>query len=94
MKKWYNEIDWNPHTITHISRHNVQPYEVEEGLFDDDPKILQTSKDRKCIGCQTSDGKYLYVVVSNPDEKKNIRIITARTMEKQEKNLYSKRKGG
>jgi hypothetical protein len=44
---WQSEhvrINWTDRSIEHIAKHNVEPYEVEEGLFEDDPKIDQTKK--------------------------------------------------
>jgi hypothetical protein len=38
---WYDdiEIDWSEWSINHIARHNVEPCEIEQALYDDDLKI-------------------------------------------------------
>jgi len=88
---WQNEnvvINWTDRSIEHIAKHEVEPYEVEEGLLEDDPKIESTQKDRRGILCQTITGRYITVIVSYPPEDNTIRIITARDMTKREKRRY------
>ena len=88
---WQSEhvrINWTDQSIEHIAKHNVEPYEVEEGLFEDDPRINQTKKDRQNIFCQTITGRYLTIIVSYPKKSNKVRIITARDMTKKEKQRY------
>ena len=94
---WYNdsiEIDWSDWSINHIARHNVEPYEVEEGLFEDTPLVLERQKDRRSILCETWGNRLILIVISYPPEEDKIKIITARDLTEAEKRFYKmKRKG-
>ncbi len=94
---WQNEnvgINWTDWSIEHIAKHNVEPYELEEGLLEDEPIILEQQNDRRMILCSTWSGRLLFVVISFPPEEKQIRIITARDMNRWEKKHYKKRRKG
>lgn len=88
------KIDWKPEAVEHIVRHYVKPYEVEEGINENNPKLYGRGKDRQIIMCQTLTGRYLVIVLSYPPETGKIRIITARDMIPREKTKYRKMKGG
>ena len=88
------KIDWKNAAVDHIARHKVEPYEVEEGINEDAPKISGRGKDRQIIMCQTLTGRYLVVIVSYPPTTGKVRIITAREMIQKEKAKYRKMKGG
>ena len=87
------KIDWKITAVEHIAKHQVEPYEVEEGINEDNPKISGRGKDRQILLCQTLTGRYLVIVLSYPPESGMIRIITARDMETKEKTKYRKMKG-
>jgi hypothetical protein len=43
---WFNDIEiiWSEWKIQHIAKHHVEPYEVEEGLFEDSAVVLERQK--------------------------------------------------
>ena len=90
------EIQWTRRSIDHISLYGVQPYEVEKCLFENVPIVMQPlkrkkKKDRYMILCQCPEnGRYLFVVTTKPDKNNQIRVITARGMNEEEKRLYRK----
>ena len=92
------EIRWTRRSINHIARHGVQPYEVEECLFENAPIVMQPlkkgkKKDRYMILCQCPEnGRYLFIVTTKPDKNNQVRVITARNMNEEEKRLYWKRR--
>jgi len=92
------EIRWTRESIKHIARHGVQPYEVEECLFENVPIVMQPlkkgkKKDRYMILCQCPEsGRYLFIVTTKPDKNNQVRVITARNMNEEEKRLYWKRR--
>ena len=47
------KIDWKTSAVEHIAKHQVEPYEVEEGINEDNPKISGKGKDHQIIMCQT-----------------------------------------
>ncbi|HEW91693.1 MAG TPA: hypothetical protein ENF81_04040 [Thermotogaceae bacterium] len=89
-------IKWTKWSIEHISRHNVQPEEVDICLFDNEPivfKASKKSKDRYVVLCQCPHGRYLMIVISIPDSQGNVKVITARDMVNRERKYYlSKRR--
>ena len=88
--KEVRSIRWTRGAIKHIAKHNIEPFEVEEALFEDKPIIRQGRKDRAYILAQTLSGRYLFIVISYPPVKGEISIITARDMDEKERRLYKK----
>lgn len=90
------EIRWTRSSINHIARHNVHPFEVEECIFSDDPIVLRTTrkgKKRYLVLCQCPiSGRFLLIVLTEPNERGQVRVITARDMTKDERRLYKKRR--
>jgi hypothetical protein len=94
MVEDYLEINWTDWSIDHIARHNVEPNEIEQGLFDDDPIVLEQRKDRRIILCSTWSSRLLFVVISFPPDGNQIKIITARDVNHWEKKILKKRRKG
>jgi uncharacterized DUF497 family protein len=90
---WFNDIEivWSEWTIQHIAKHHVEPYEVEEGLFEDSAVVLERQKDRRSVLCETWGSRLILVVISYPPEGDQIRIITARDMTESEKRYFKTR---
>ncbi len=94
---YFDRIDWTEKSIAHISRHNVVPEEVEEGIFDDTPHLRLANvvptkpSPRTIVYCQTSAGRYLFVVIT-PLAHRSVRVVTARDMDKSEIAYYKKRR--
>jgi len=94
---YFDRIDWTEESITHISRHNVVPEEVEEGIFDDNPHLRLANvvttelSPRTIVYCQTAAGRYLFVVIT-PFTHRSVRVVTARDMDKSEIAYYKKRR--
>ena len=94
---YFDRIDWTEKSITHISRHNVVPEEVEEGIFDDNPRLRLANvvttelSPRTIVYCQTAAGRYLFVVIT-PFTYRSVRVVTARDMDKSEIAYYKKRR--
>ena len=90
------EIQWTRSSINHIARHGVHPFEVEECIFSGDSIVLRTSKKgekRYLVLCQCpTSGRFLLVVLTEPNERGQVRVITARDMTKEERRLYKKRR--
>jgi uncharacterized DUF497 family protein len=85
-----NSFRWDFNTIEHIANHSVNPDEVEEVAFDDDPYVRKGRQDRRYLYGQTIGGRYLFVVyILLP--KKEAKVITAREMDEKEKRLYLRR---
>lgn len=85
------EFIWNEEQISHISRHNVTPEEVEEACFS--PALVQRTKSEGAnpvyyVLGQTQSGRYLFcVVIQFPGGKAY--PVTARPMTNKEKQRYN-----
>ncbi len=86
------EIIWPEDRVEHISRHNIQPEEVEEVCFSR-PLLLRAKSEGKnpvyyVLG-QANSGRYLFcVIIQFPDGKGY--PVTVRLMTKKEKARYRK----
>jgi len=58
--KEVKSIQWTRGAIKHITKHNIEPFEVEEALFEDKPIIRRGGKDRAYILAQTLSGRSVY----------------------------------
>ncbi len=84
-------FDWDNKNESHISKHNVLPYEVEEVFYED--TIFLSNKESKIIALgKTFSGRYLFVVFAKK-EKGYVRVITSRNMTDREKKYYKKHRG-
>jgi uncharacterized DUF497 family protein len=85
-----NSFRWDIETVEHIANHLVNPDEVEDVAFDDEPHIRKGRHGRRYLYGQTIGGRYLFIVyVLNT--RKEAKVITARDMDEKEKRLYLKR---
>ncbi|MFC2149247.1 BrnT family toxin [Candidatus Auribacterota bacterium] len=85
-------FDWDEKNESHIERHGVAIFEIEEVILFHDP-LYQRSRDNKYIAYGiTEEGRYLFIVFTAKSRGK-IRVITARDMVQKERRYYKKRKG-
>lgn len=84
-------ISWDQDTVDHIARHSVTPEEVEEVLFNeiDLPLIMRGRENRYLVYGKTDGGRPLLVVWAFKNRK--TKIITARDLNKKEKQFYNRR---
>lgn len=90
----YLEFEWDKGNIDKsFSKHKISPSQAEETFFDENLKILKdikhSQKEKRFIALgKTFSNKKLFVVYTVRNEK--IRIISARPMDKKERNYYEK----
>lgn len=82
-----SQILWDLDSILHIARHNIQPEEVEEAIFETDSIVLKSRQGRYIVLSQTGAGRYLMIVVAFK-MKGRVRVITAREMNRKERTYY------
>ena len=82
-------IAWDNESITHIARHGVEPFEVEDVLFDGVPHILKMRQSRYAAYGQTRSGRYLTIIFELLKHKAY--IITTRAMSEAERKFYKRR---
>jgi len=88
------EFEWDKHNSNKIRlRHNITPIEAEQAFFDDysiffDSKHSTAEKRYQLIG-KSNTGKVLFIVFTPRNNK--IRIISARSASKKERNNYDKK---
>lgn len=83
-------FEWGEAIVTHIVRHGVNPEEVEEACANR-PYVLKGRGGRYLAYSQTSDGRYLFVVLRYRG-RGLIRVVTARDMTDAEKSFCQKRR--
>lgn len=84
-----DSLYWNDENIEHISKHNVNPQEVEDVCFG--THIIRREGDRRYIlSGQSANGRYLNVVIERVS-KELFRPITAFEMSENYKHRYRKR---
>ena len=87
-----------------LTKHNIEIWEIEEVIYDDPSAFTLTHQDCYFIYGQTFSGRYLLVlerVLSKQEIGKLgyepganvLKIITARDMNKKQRQIYNKRKG-
>lgn len=81
------KLIWDEWNIEHISRHNVEPDEVEEVC--EGSNLLNKSKNKtyRVIG-QTDTGRYLTIFIAR--KANGYYPVTARDSTKQERKAYGK----
>jgi uncharacterized DUF497 family protein len=95
MRFWRLEAEWDDDNIRHISRHGVEPEEVEEIVYEDCYRALVvrarrrgTRESRWAVFGQTCGGRYLLAIVA-PYPKRGVwRAVTARDMTDRAKRRY------
>ena len=87
-----SSIKWTEKSIEHIARHAIGPEEVEEVCFNeyDAPFIRSAREKLHYVFGKTDSGRFLFVVVKFV-RKGEVKVITARDMNKWKKNYYKKR---
>jgi uncharacterized DUF497 family protein len=87
-----------------LKKHHIEVWEIEEVIYDDPYSFSITCRDCYFIYGQTFSGRYLLVLVRilSSEEASRlgfrpgvnvIKIITARDMNKKQRNRYNKRRG-
>ncbi|CAN5893624.1 BrnT family toxin [soil metagenome] len=88
-----DDFDWNEVNIGHVSRHGVEPWEVEEGVRDPERIGVSARKTlaerRFAVVGATESGRVLFVVFTRRGEI--VRVITARDADDGEKRRYRRR---
>ncbi len=81
---------WKDHiTEKIIAKHGVTPEEVEEVIYEGNPDVRKTGKNRYLVWGLSCSGRYLLIVLE--DESAGVYIpITARDMTKKEKSAFKK----
>jgi uncharacterized DUF497 family protein len=87
-----SNIRWTHASIEHVARHGVHPKEVEEACFNEDnPPFIRSGRENlHYVFGKSYSGRFLFIVVSLMRHGET-KIITARDMNKWEKNYYKKR---
>jgi hypothetical protein len=87
--KDFPEIRWTEDSETHIARHNVTPWEVEEAL--QPPTVTaEDSDDATVVVGRTYAGRYLTVVVSESADGR-LFIVTAYDSPEDDRRIYNRR---
>lgn len=90
MDEWSGIFDWDAGSEGHVTRHGVEPHEIEEALLDP----WQISGDAFNVGTETREavvgktggGSILFVVYTIRDGR--VRPISAREATSREKRRY------
>ena len=89
------EAEWDEDNVEHISRHGVDPEEVEEIVYEDcHPSRIVGARRRRiretrwAVFGQTCDGRYLLAIVAPYPQRGVWRAVTARDMGAQAKRRY------
>jgi uncharacterized DUF497 family protein len=105
-KAFQCEITVSPGVQEKLSRkHDVEIWEIEEIIYDDPWAFSMTHRVCYFVYGQTYAGRYLLALnrILSPNEVSDLglptgtnvlRIITARDMNRTQRNMYIKRKGG
>jgi uncharacterized DUF497 family protein len=89
------EAEWDDDNIGHISRHGVEPEEVEEIVYDDchpswtvRVRRRGNRETRWTVFGQTCGGRYLVAVIAPYFRRGVWRAVTARDMERHTRRRY------
>ena len=80
-------LEWIEEKI--ITKHGVQPYEVEEAFFNAPRKIRRMRADKYQLVGRSDSGRYLSVVFVW--EERQVKVITARDMTDAERHFYNRK---
>ena len=86
-----------------LRKHNIEMWEIEEVVYDDPDAFSMTYGDCHFVYGRTFSGRYLLILVRilsrsevshlGLEGKTNVlKVITARDMNKNQRNMYNKRK--
>ena len=87
------DLIWDEVNVEHIARHRVEPHEVEQAIWDDPHVRRGPGKSRYRLYGQTDGGRYLFIVLDREYDDV-FYIVTARDMDKREKQQYQRVGGG
>jgi len=83
----FGEIRWTEDSETHIARHNITAYEVEQALYTR-PRLAVPGRDNTTEILGTTDaGRYLLIITTQAADGRDF-IITARDMSPTEKRTF------
>ena len=80
-------LDWVVDKID--SKHSVEPEEVEETFFGGQTKVRKTESGKYLLYERSSDGRYLFVVVTWVGQQ--VKVVTARDMTQSEQRFYARK---
>lgn len=85
------DLDWDNETIEHISKHHIEPEEVE--VVCGGRHLRERGRwGRLYILGQTEAGRYLFIVLARK-KSGHYRVITARDMTQNERRRYREKAG-
>lgn len=84
-------FDWDANNTDHVSKHGIEPFEVEDAMTDPD-RIGVDVHDRGKRGIigRTEEGRPVFVVYVVRDRA--YRVITARDLTPGEKHMFQRRR--
>jgi uncharacterized DUF497 family protein len=83
----FGEVMWTEDSETHIARHNVSTFEVEQVLYSR-PRLAVPGRDDTTEVLGTTDaGRPLLVVVTEASDGRDF-VVTARDMTTNERQLF------
>jgi uncharacterized DUF497 family protein len=85
------DLIWDERNVEHIARHQVEPHEVEQVIWDDPHARRGPGKSRYRLYGQTDAGRYLFIVLDREYDDV-FYVVTARDMDKREKKQYRRGK--
>ena len=84
---YISSLEWDDYRVEHISRHNVEPYEVWDVCEDPSHLARRHGNNRYLVYGQTVNGRYLFVVLEHI-QGTIYKPITARDMTNREKRNF------
>lgn len=95
MQFWELEAEWDDGNIGHMARHDVEPEEVEEIVYEDchPSRIVRARRrgireTRWTVFGQTCGGRFLVAVIAPYPRRGVWRAVTARDMERHTRRRY------
>jgi len=91
MRRKFTRLTW-PRGIMDkvIGKHDIQPLEVEQAIFECDKKVVKRKGDRLLVYSQSLSGRPVLVVLE-PQKGADPIVITAREQTDKEKSRYRDR---
>ena len=92
---YIGQLIWDNGNIAHIARHQMVPEEVEQ-VCHSEPILWQAKakKDRLFNIGPTSKGRVLVVILDKEDANDVYYVVTARTANRAERQMYQQQKEG
>ncbi len=87
-----DDLIWSERNIEHIADHAVEPDEVEEVIWENNPWFeRRRGKQRYYVYGQCLGGRYLFIVLDREYDRV-FYVVTARDMTKSERRYYLSRR--